>query len=141
MSASPNYTAIPATAAVLLGTANPNRDGTGTIVDAYIFRSSTNGGTGGRIDSVRCPATVTTTAGMIRVYRKSVAGAYRLMREIAVTPVTPSATVKAYTIPTTEGADINGDLIINEPFLAGEGIAFSTEKAEAFHGSVKGGEF
>jgi hypothetical protein len=143
MASTPQFATLINTAAALVSTANTNRDGTGAIVDIVTMRIALNGGQGGRIDGIVVDATGTTTAGMIRIYRKSAAAAYRLLREIAVSAATPSGTVKAWTIPTTEGADINGLLqfaggITLQP---GEAISISTHNAESFHATVFGGEF
>jgi hypothetical protein len=138
MPANPTYTGDPVSASVAISTANTNRDGsTGTYGTAYTFRSSgANGGKGGRIDAVYVQATGTTTAGMVRMFVNTA-----LVREFAISALTPSGTVKAFTIPTTDGADVNGRCPLGIVCQAGDIIKFNTHNAEAFVVRVDGGEF
>lgn len=73
-----------------ISTANANRDGTGTIADLC-----TAGSDGAYIERVEVKATVTTTAGMIRLYESDGTNT-RLIDEVAVAAITPSATVAAF---------------------------------------------
>lgn len=59
----PIYSLTPFIASSQVSAANTNRDGTGTIVT--VTAGTTNGR---RIDRIRIKATVTTTAGMVRLY-------------------------------------------------------------------------
>ena len=93
-------------------------------------------GKGARIDTITVQATGPTTAGMIRLFVGTT-----LVREIAVTAITPSATVKAFTIPTTEGADLNGRLALGLVLAPGDALKVGTEKAESFVVRAEGGEF
>jgi hypothetical protein len=137
MSAAPQYTTHAISASVAFSTANTNRDGsTGTYATAYTFLSAANKGLGGRIDYLTVEATSTTTAGMIRLFVNSA-----LVREIAVSAITPSATVKAWTIPASEGADINGRLALGIVLAPGDVIKLNTHNAESFVARIEGGEF
>jgi hypothetical protein len=137
MAASPQYATHVISAGVTISTANTNRDGTtGTYGTAYTFISATNKGIGGRIDAITIKATGTTTAGMVRMFVNN-----RLIREFAVSAITPSATVKSYEIPTTEGADANGRLPLGLVCMPGDILKFSTHNAESFEVRVEGGEF
>lgn len=123
-------------ARVSISTANTNRDGTGTIGTLFTSpgTADSNGGTGGNgsvVQSITCQATGTTTAGMVRLYSHDGTN-FSLIREIAVTSATPSATVKAFSIPTTEGADANGRLELNLLLEPGHSIRASTHNAETF---------
>ena len=140
MAAVAQFTNDPVSAAVSISTANTNRDGsTGTYGTAYTFRAAgaTTGGKGGRIDFITIVGTgASTTAGMVRMFIGST-----MVREIAVSALTPSATVKGYTIPTSEGADSNGRLPLGIVCAPGDVVKFSTHNAEAFIVRVEGGEF
>jgi hypothetical protein len=137
MAGSPEYTSRPISAVAAISAAKTNRDGaTGTYVTAYTFIAAASGGRGGRIDTVSITATATTTAGVVRMFVNG-----SLVREFLVTAITPSTTVKVYSIPTTEGADANGRLPVGLVCAPGDIIKFSTHNAEAFQCRVEGGEF
>jgi len=105
----------------LLSLANPNRDGTGSI--AGIFTGPYLNGC--RVDSLSITAIGTTTAGMIRLYSYFViGGTYRLLLEIPVQAITPSATVPAWNV-TLRNLNWNFEFQVL--------LAASTEKAESFH--------
>ena len=63
MSSTAQYANSPRVGIANISTANTNRDGTGTIVAAFVAGSS-----GSRIDKVVIEATSTTTAGMVRLF-------------------------------------------------------------------------
>lgn len=92
MATSPQYAAVPLSPAVLLSTANPNRDGTGAVVQLVAAASN-----GARVDDVVVQAQATTTAGMVRFFLKR-GTAFFLLREVAVAAQTPSATDRAFSI-------------------------------------------
>lgn len=109
--------------------ANANRDGTGTLVD--VITGTTNGT---RISRITIKATVTTTAGMIRLYIYNTTNT-RLWREIAVSAITPSATVAAFEQTLTlSGEDA---LILPSGYI----LKASTEKAEAINVIAEGGNY
>lgn len=144
MASTPQFSNLINTAGALVSTANTNADGTGTIVDVVTMRTAASGGQGGRVDAIIAQATGVTTAGMLRIYRKSAAAAYRLIREINVSAVAaPGATTKRWTIPTTEGADANGVLQFagGITLAPGEALGVSTHNGEAFHVTAFAGEF
>ena len=94
MASAPAYAANPRSLDIVqVSAANTNRDGTGTIVTACAGVAA-----GTRISSVTLTATVTTTAGMVRLFLSTDTGTtWRLFKEISVIAATPSATVKAFT--------------------------------------------
>lgn len=127
MAAQPQYATTPANAAVTISVANPNRDGTGTIVSV-----ETAGASGSRIDDLTITATGTTTAGMIRLFLHDGTNA-RLWREVPVQAVTPSGTVQAWTAMLTNLA-----LVLQ----SGWSLRASTHNAESFNVLVtRSGDF
>lgn len=73
-----------------LTTANTNRDGTGTIVD--VFTAATDGS---RPAYIKAIATGATTAGIINLFIYN-GSAWKFWTQIAVSAITPSATVLAW---------------------------------------------
>ncbi len=127
-------------AEVAFSTANTNRDGTGTIGTLYSSPAASTDHSGSIVQSITVCATSTTTAGVIRLYRHN-GTTFFLIREILVTAITPSATIKSWTIPTSEGADSNGRLVLNLLLEPGDSIRISTHNAEAFVATVDVGEY
>lgn len=127
MSTQAQYAATPKTASAQVSAANTNRDGTGTLVTVF-----TAGANGSRIDDIYITASVTTTAGMIRLFLSNGTDT-RLYREVLVSATTPSATVAAWTTSLTSLALVLG---------AGWSLRASTEKAEAININVtRAGDF
>lgn len=117
MSTSAQYASTPLSPSIIVNAANPNRDGTGTVV--LLVPASV---TGSRIDDITICAQVTTTAGMIRFFRRRGASLFLLL-EVPVTVRVPSATVEAFTRQLTNLAWV---------LDSASEIVVSTEKAEAF---------
>lgn len=141
MSVQPAYAAVPAAPVVNFSTANTGRDGTGTIATLIVGQRA-----GTRIERVVLKAVGTTTAGMIRIFKRDsgitraadgsiasyAAATWRLVGEVAVSAITPSATVASWAdvwVPT------NG-LTIGD----GEMLGVATHNAEAFNALVQGGQ-
>lgn len=135
MITAPGYPQRFVTGRALFATANTNRDGTtGTYGTVYTAPGTVNvpgGGEGSVVESIVICATGTTTAGAVRIFRTS-AGGTDLVREILVSAIVPSGTVKAWTIPSTEGADANGRLFLNLKLMPGEILKVNTHNAEEF---------
>lgn len=122
-----NYASYPKTAVGVLSAANTARDGTGTIVTIL-----TAGASGTLVDDIVFTATATTTAGMLRLFLHDGTNA-RLLKEIPVAAITPSATVAAWT------SSLSNQSILLQ---SGWSLRASTEKAEAFNVSVtRAGDF
>ena len=137
MSATPQYTNRPISAAASLSAANTNRDGTtGTYVSAYTFTAAASGGVGGRIDALTIKATGTTTAGVVRMFINSA-----LVREFLVSAITPSGTVSSFSVLSTDGADANGRVALGIVCAPGDIVKFNTHNAELFQVRIEGGEF
>lgn len=132
MASAPIFTGTPRCAIGQVSAANTNRDGTGTI--ATIF---TPGANGSRIETITVVAVGTTTAGMIRLYIHDGTNA-RLWKEIGVTALTPSSTVKAFTAVIDCG-DGNHQNILVLP--TGYSLRASTHNAETFNVLVIGGDY
>lgn len=127
MAATPAFANNPKTGLGQVSVANANRDGTGTLITLF------TAGTGGSyLKSIRAKATVTTSAGMIRFFASVDAGTTkRLIAELAVSVVTPSASVAAF-----EGA-----LTFNQVLAPSTIIYASTEKAEAINLVAEYGDY
>lgn len=109
-----------------ISTANTNRDGTGTI--ASIF---TAGASGSKILAIEVKATVTTTAGMIRLFLNDGVN-IRLWYEISVSAITlSSGTVQSFY------QRIAPDLLLE----SGWSLEASTNNAETFNVIITGGDY
>lgn len=132
MAAVPQYAATPNCGIGQVSAANANRDGTGTM--ATIF---TAGASGSRIDAIDLKAVGTTTAGMIRLFIHDGTNA-RLLTEIPVTALTPSAT-----LPSWE-AQLNANSMSQVlPIIlpTNYSLRASTHNAETFNVIAFGGDF
>lgn len=123
MSTTANYAGTPQSGAVVISTANPNRDGTGTIGTVL-----TAGTSGSRIDALDIQAVGTTTAGMVRLFLHNGTAAF-LLAEIPVQANTPSATAPAWSVQVNSNNNMNFPLIM----ATGFSLRASTEKAESFN--------
>jgi len=95
MASNPAFAVTPKVGMAQVSVANSNRDGTtGTYVTVI-----TGASTGTRIAEVTIEPTVTTTAGMVRLFLFDGTNT-RLWDEITVSAVVPSATVKAARVVT-----------------------------------------
>lgn len=132
MSTAANYASTPKCGIGQISTANTNRDGTGTI--GTIF---TAGASGSRIDAISLKAVGTTTAGMVRLFIHDGTNA-RLLTELPVTAITPSATLPAWE------AQLNTNSMSQVlPILlqSGHSLRASTHNAETFNVIAIGGDF
>ena len=96
----PIFVLTPKIGMARISTANTNRDGTGTLGDVI-----TGGTFGTRVVRIHIRATVTTTAGMVRLFISDGSN-IRFWDEVSVTAITVSATVQAFeaTIITPDSA-------------------------------------
>lgn len=132
MAVNANYAATPKVGSGQVSTANTNRDGTGTI--ATIF---TAGASGSRIDAINLKAVATTTAGMIRLFIHDGTNT-RLLTEVPVVPLTPSATVPSWE------SQLNSNTMTQVlPIILPTGFSLraSTNNAETFNVIAVGGDF
>jgi hypothetical protein len=129
---SPIFTLTPVVGMAQIATANPNRDGSGSLATVL-----TGGADGTRVQRVTVKATGTTTAGMVRLYIGDNAGTpnVRLWREILVTAITASATVAAF--------EYTLELLAERAMILPSGYTLraSTEKAEGFNVIAEGGHY
>ena len=119
MATQPAFATVPRIGLAQVSAANTNRDGTGTIVTVI-----TGVAAGTRIAEVVAEATVTTTAGMVRLYLYDGTNT-RLFDEIAIAAATPSASVR-----TTRVSTVYTNLIL--PSASWE-LRASTHNAEAIN--------
>lgn len=131
MALDPQFAATPRTAQAVISAANTNRTNTGTIVD--IFTAGTNGSL---VRKITIQASGTTTAGMVRLWL-NIGGTTLLYREIAVSAITPSATVAAFNSTLTL-YDASSDGL---PLPATAVVRASTNNAETFNVIVEGGDY
>jgi len=125
----PIFTLTPVLALAALGTANTARDGSGTVVDIV-----TGAANGTRISKITLQATVTTTAGMVRLFLYD--GATTLLwREILVTAITGSATVQEWSWEIL----LYGEAALVLP--SGAKLIGSVEKSEAINVIAEGGSY
>jgi len=136
MSTNASFAATPRQGLANVVVANPNRDGTGTLVDVFVA-----GASGSRVDKVGYQAAATTTAGMIRWFLNDGTNT-RLILEQTVAAVVGSATV-----PETSGVNPSLELANGAagpfPMILPSGwrIKASTEKAESINVWAQGGDF
>lgn len=96
MATTPNFTSTSRLATASVSVANTNRDGTGTIVTVL-----TGVAAGTKVFEVDVQMTVTSTAGMVRLFLSSDSGAtWKLFDEVAIAAATASASVKATRVAT-----------------------------------------
>lgn len=112
-----------------ISTANANRTVTGVTGLTQLIAA---GADGTRIDRIRVKATAATTAGMIRIWSYAGAGDAKLLWEIPVSAITPSATLAAF----EAYLDVS-----MEHLPSGRSLYVSTEKAEAFNVFAFGGDW
>lgn len=121
--AAANYVVTPKNGFIQATAANTARDGTGTIVVVYTAPANV---LGARVDRVIIHAVATTTAGMIRLFLVDSGGTLiRLIREVPVVAITPSATQPAFSV---EVVFDNGLILANAVSLRA-----STHNAETFN--------
>jgi hypothetical protein len=109
-------------------TANTARDGSGTLVTIVACSATA----GLRIDAIQFHAAATTTANTLKVFLVK-SSDKRLIKEIAVTAVTPSNTVAAWSFLWT----IDPPLILEN----GYSLQYAPATAGTYHASViSGGE-
>ena len=128
----PIFTLTPVIGVAAISTANTARDGTGTIGTVL-----TGGANGTRITRITVQATVTTTAGIVRLFIGNDAGTpvISLWREISISEVTGSATVLEYYYVLS----LTGESALVLP--ANYTLRASTHKAEAFNVIAEGGNY
>jgi hypothetical protein len=131
----PIFTKSPVIGLAEISAANPNLDGTGTIVEVVDGQTE-----GVRIDQIEVKATVTTTSGVVRLFLSFDSGVtWVLWREVSVSPVIPSAVLPAF-----RGV-IDLSTTLDDPPLnlldATVRLGASTERAEAFNVYARGGDF
>ena len=126
MASTPSYAGTPKVGMANLATANTARDGTGTI--ATVFSA---GASGSMISRITVQATVTTTAGMVRLFLHD-GTSYRLWRETPIAANTVSATVAGYSTAITPTPAL---------FIpSGYSLRASTDKAESINVIAEGAD-
>jgi len=128
---------------VTYSTAGTDRTGTNATA-ICTARTAANGGKGAKVTRIRAAATSTTTAGMLRFYRYNTATAY-LLFEVPVSAITPSATVRAWSLDQVTSPaytlDNDGAMVVDITLAAGESLRFAPHNAESFTITADYGEF
>lgn len=132
MSATANYAYTPRQGIVSILTANTAKDGTGTIATVFIA-----GASGSRIDQVAIKATVTTTAGTVRLFIHNGTAAF-LLTEIPVVAQTSSATTTSYEAQLNTN---NMSQLFPIILPTGYSLRAATNNAENFTVFAQGGDF
>lgn len=127
----PIFALTPKTGLVQISTANTARDGTGTMGTVV-----TAGANGSRVDCITIVATGTTTAGVVRLFIYDGSNV-RLWKEILVSAITPSTTVKVFS--SILNSDSDGDLPL--VLQAAYQVRASTHNAETFNVAAQYGNF
>jgi hypothetical protein len=125
----PIFPLTPVIGAGQVSTANTNRDGTGTL--ASILTGATDGT---RVHRITIHATVTTTAGMVRLFIDDLTNK-RLWREIPISAVTVSASVAGFEYI----LELFGELALHLP--NGYILKASTHNAEAINVIAEGANY
>lgn len=126
MAGQPAFAATPRIGMGQVSVANTNRDGTGTLATIL-----TGVAAGTRVDEIVVEATVTTTAGMVRIYLHDGTNA-RLFDEFLVSAVTVGASTVAY-----RGSKTYNNLVLPSSSWS---IRASTHNAETFNVFVLGAD-
>lgn len=127
----PIFTLTPQVASVAVGTANTARSAPGGGTVGTVLTAASNGT---RIHRITIKATVTTTAGMVRLWIYT-GTTYFLWREVIVAAITASATVAAFEV----SIELFGERALILP--AGYSLRATTEKSENFDVTAEGGDF
>lgn len=126
----PIYPAAPAAWHCKLSVANPNRDGTGTIVEL-----AAGGTNGARVDRVEIKPTGTTHGGLVRLWLKD-GSDYNLLDELPVSAATASALTRT---SRTEYVRTDGEPVVL--LGASQQLCVSTQAADAFDVTAFGGTY
>lgn len=124
------FAATPGLTLSQVSAANTNRDGTGTVVTVLAGSA-----TGRRINKITVKGIATSTAGMVRIYFYDGTNT-RLYLEVAVTAITASASVAAFT-STTLFYDSDAPILPSASYE----IRASTHNAETFNIIVEWADF
>jgi hypothetical protein len=126
MANAPQFAATPRIAVAQVSTANPYRDGTGTVVTVL-----TAGSSGTRVDYVAVKAVASTLAGVVRLFIHDGSNA-RLLTEVPVPMTTPVATDKTF----EQLVELAGGIVLP----TGYSLRATTEAANTFNVFAFGGD-
>lgn len=119
-----------------IATANTSETSAATGgVTLYTPTTAANGGANAKIVTIRVQATGVTTAGRLKFWRYDASTYYRLF-DIAVTAVTPSASLPGWstTLLSANGANpLTGEIACDITLKIGETLMVSTYNAETFN--------
>lgn len=127
MASSPSFAATVRHEVATISTANPARNGSGTIPTVF-----TAGASGSRIERVRITAAEATTAGVVRLFLHDGSNSY-LLQEVLVDVITPSTTVETW----RETVTFPGGLMLPN----GWSLRAAPHNSETFNLFAEGGDF
>ncbi len=125
----PIFPLTPVIGAGQVSVINTGRDGTGTLATIL-----TGGANGTRVHKITIHATVTTTAGMVRLFIDDLTNK-RLWKEIVVTAITVAASTAAFDYV----IELYGEAALHLP--NGYILKAGTEKGEAINVIAEGGNY
>lgn len=140
MSTQPAYAAMPVLGIAAVSTANTARDGSGTIVQLVVGR-----GSGTRVERIEYRAAQTTTAGMVRIFKKAngltlaadgTVASYSAPTWILIKELTVSAVIASNTVECANGSWSPTGGIALAPY---EQLGASTAIAESINVVAYGG--
>ncbi len=129
MASVPAFYSTPRAQATVISTANTGRDGSGTLANCF-----TAGAAGSKIERIIIQAIGVTTNGMVRLYLHNGTAAF-LWREVAVSAITPGATVQAFR-DEVDGSRPENVLVMP----SGWSLRAAPNNAESFNIHVIGGD-
>jgi len=140
MATTAQYSTAPTIDVSQISTANTARDGSGTTVEIAAGPTTASGsGVGKRILGVQIQATGTTSAGMIRFFLSVDGGTTkRLIEEVPVLAVTPSASLTAFN---ASAAGLVGIILPGQVSSSTQKLYASTHNAETFNIVVYGSTY
>ena len=140
MATSAQYSTSPTIDVSQISTANTARDGSGTTVEIAAGPTTAAGsGVGKRITGVQIQATGTTSAGMFRFFISVDGGTTkRLIDEVPVIAITPSATLAAWN---GSSGGLIGIILPGQVSSNTQKLYASTEKSETFNVIVHGATY
>lgn len=128
MATTPSFTSTPRVGLANVAAANTNRDGSGTVTALL-----TGAAAGTKVFEIAAQPTVTTTAGMVRIFLSVDSGStWKLLDEISIAAATVSASVKG-----ARNSTVYTNLVLAD---ASHRLGCTTHNAESINVVALGGD-